>query len=163
MKKLPFLAVILAVFSALAPQVEAGTISRKDFRKFTGFYYGSLFGTYGEADDSGDFEFEPYGFDAEIRISNRRVDRVLSPTGRFHTLSYAEPRGNSRRVKIRGVFVGTFFNPITGYDEPVLGGRNITIKDKGRGKRFQYLMSVAENIEEYRLSYLDVSGRLGKN
>jgi len=163
MKKLTAAIIILSVFGAIVPQAEARPLSRKDFRKFTGVYYGSMFGTYGEADRSGYLEFAPFGFDAEIRITNRRVDRVISPTGRVHTLRYSAPRGNSRRVKMRGVFIGSFYNPITDYYEPVLGGRNITIKDKGRGKRFQYLMTVAENIEEVGLSYLDVSGRFGKN
>lgn len=163
MKRLPFYIAIFAVFFAFVPDSQGRTLSRKDFRKFTGLYRGTMDGVYGEADYSGYYDFLPFGFDADIRISNRRLERVPSPTGRVHTLRYSKPKGNNRRAKLRGIFIGSFYNPITDTYEPVFGGRNIVIKDKGVSSRFHYLMSVRETIEEYGLSYLDVDGRFGKN
>lgn len=163
MYKIPFYIAIVAVFSAFVPQSDARTLNRKEFRKYTGLYRGSMDGVYGEADSSGYYDFGPFFFDADIRIHNRRLERVPSATGRLHTLRYSKPKGNNRRAKLRGIFVGSFYNPISDTYEPVLGGRIIKIKDKGASSRFHYLMSVKETIEEYGLSYMDVDGRFGKN
>ena len=153
--------VLFAAIVAPVPEAQAGRVTQNQFRKFKGIYSGGLAGLYGEA-VGGLIDLQPTSFPAEVRISSRRKSSVVSGTGRVHTIRYSRPTGTRRRVNIRGIYIGSFFNPLTATSEPVTGGQRIRITDKGRNKRFRFQMRFGDVLQEGSLSYQDVNGVLKK-
>ncbi|MAS95086.1 MAG: hypothetical protein CMO55_17970 [Verrucomicrobiales bacterium] len=153
--------VLIAAVTIPVPRAEAGRVSQKAFRKFKGVYSGVLSGIYGETNGSF-IPLAPISFPADVRISSRRKSSVVSGTGNVHIIRYSRPMGSKRRVKIRGIYIGSFFNPVSGFSEPVTGGQRITITDKGRGKRFRFNMRFGDVLQEGSLSYQRVNGIMKK-
>lgn len=153
--------VLVAVVGVPVPRAEAGRVSQKTFRKFKGFYSGVLSGVYGETNGSF-IPLDPISFDADVRISSKRKSSVVSGTGNVHIIRYSRPMGSRRRVKLRGIYIGSFFNSVNGLSEPVTGGQRITITDKGRGKRYRFNMRFGDVLQEGTLSYQRVNGVLKK-
>jgi len=162
MRKTPFYLLILAVIFAIPASATAGQVSKKDFKKYRGLYVGAYSGTYGLSGTDGFLVVSATSFDAGVTISGRRKDSVTSPTGRVHIIRYSKPTGNNRRVRFRGTYIGSFLNPVNGQVEPVLGGRTISINDRGRKRAFRFVMKVRETLQEGSYSKLDVGGVLLK-
>lgn len=162
MKRIFLLSLVLAAVVVVpVPRAEAGRVSQKTFRKFKGVYSGILSGVYGETNGSF-IDLAPISFGADVRISSRRKSTVVSGTGMAHIIRYSKPTGNKRRVKLRGIYIGSFFNPVSGYSEPVTGGQRITITDKGRASRYRFNMRFGDVLNEGTLSYQKVNGIMKK-
>lgn len=155
------LIVVLAICAGcFIPEAQA-RLRKKDLRKFYGVYTGSVSGVYAVS-STGVFSPQDVSYDIEIRVSGRRRIVAFSGTNRAHTLKFRKPKGNKRRVIMRGKYSGSFTNPHSGVVEQVQGFRRYAIRRTGRGSNRKFTMVAKDEMLEGSLSYSRVKGTLVK-
>lgn len=162
MSRIPFYSFILAVIFSVPANATAREVSKKEFRKYRGVYTGIYSGTYGLSGSDGFLVVSAVELEGTVTITGRRKDTVTSPTGGVRSIQYTKVTGSGKRVRFRGTYIGNFVNPINGQIEPILGGRTISINDKGKKRDFRFVMKITETLQEGSYSALNVSGVLLK-
>jgi len=164
---IPKLLILAIAFTVVVPvpNAEGRTVSRKVYRKFAGVYRGIIRGF--TVENNGTFdEASPFRSFGGVVISRRtggsNRKSFTSVTDRVHNIYGTRPKGNSRRIRVKGVYRGTFYNPETDEIERISGTRRATLRKKGRGKRTKYLMKYRDNFYEGTLSSWNLAGSLRK-
>lgn len=153
----------VAVFgSFFAVEAGAATPPKRILRDFYGIYEGPVSGVYGVDTGGGVIFPQPTSYQLRVRVNGKRNTTAFSGTNRPHTLKFARATGNKRRIKIRGVYSGSFKHPGTGVTEQVSGVRRYSIKKRGAGRNATYKMRATDELREGTLSYSNVKGNLTK-
>jgi hypothetical protein len=153
----------VAVFGSFsAPEAEAAKLTKRVLRGFYGIYEGPVSGFYGVDSGGGVINPQPTSYQLRVKVNGRRNTTAFSGTGRAHNLKFSKATGNRRRIRIRGVYSGTFQHPGTAAVEQATGVRRYSIKKRGSGKNATYKMRARDELREGTLSYSNVTGNLTK-
>lgn len=153
----------LAVFGSFSvPEAEAAKLTKRVLRDFYGTYEGPVSGSFGTDTGGGVIYPQPTAYLLRIKVNGKRNTTAFSGTNRPYTLKFSKATGNKRRIKIRGLYSGSFKHPGTGVTEQVVGIRRYSIKKKGSGQNATYKMRATDELREGTLSYSKVKGNLTK-
>jgi hypothetical protein len=159
--KTSILLILLSLFSALLfvpSELGAGTLKKKEIRKFKGDYLGQVRGIAGKNGESNAL----FSFESEIKLTGKSRELVAPQISSLyassaHRLVFRKPTGSKTRAKFVGYYVGT--SPTLA---PVSGIRRMTVSDRGKGKNVRFVMRFSDTLREDGYAAQDLSGVLGK-
>jgi len=136
-RSLAAVAVLGFLFLTDRPSTEAQFLSNRDLRQlgFAGIYRGIAEGNVTAWNEGAGFYDTRFVSRRSVeRVPVRRRSVVNGPTGNNgFFLTFQTPRGNERRVRIRGFYSGFSFNPVYGEEMHGSGVKRIVLRRRGFG------------------------------
>jgi hypothetical protein len=152
--KTSFFLILLSLFSALLfvpSELGAGTLKKKEIKKYKGTYVGVVRGIAGNS---------PVSFETGVALTGKSREFVAPQISSLyassaHRLVFRKPTGSKTRAKFVGYYVG-----ISPTLAPISGIRRMTVTDRGKGKNFRYSMRFSDTLREEGFAAQDLSGVL---
>jgi hypothetical protein len=162
--------VVFALMVLILPEepLQAGRVTRKTMREFKGIYRGYMRGYRSGLGPTYTLnEFQPYTFYGSFLVNRdpgagRRI--LTSPfTGNNYTLLKRPVMGTGRRIRIRSIAKGRFYNQDTGMVERITGRRLFTVVKVGKGKRKRFIARAKDSLYEGTAHFYSLSGPFRKD